>query len=189
MIFKIQCSERVSEPMIDHEQNEQAGYRQLNLVGFTLDIMQPLALFKDVEGEMTVPLWLEMDDVLTVTAELVSSKLTGKKERNDLLEALLTTLGLEISGIFIDGSAENGYLVSICFSGKEDNELPVKVGLVTALLAAIRYKLPVSISAEAIATSSLVDQSVSTVAEPDDDSQLLEMLEKLKPEDMGKYPM
>jgi len=174
--------------MITREPENEVGYRQLNLVGFTLDIMQPLALFKDEAGEMTVPLWLEMDDVLTVTAELVSSKLSGKKERHDLLDALLTAMGLELSEILVDGSAASGYRVNVRFSGEND-DLLVEVGLVTALLAAIRYKIPISISAEAIASSSLVDQREVSAATLDEESQLLELLEKLNPEEMGKYPM
>jgi len=174
--------------MITPELENEVGYRQLNLVGFTLDIMQPLALFKDETGEMTVPLWLEMDDVLTVTAEIVSSKLSGKKERHDLLDALLTTMGLEIKEILVDGSAASGYRVNVRFSG-ENGDLMVKVGLVTALLSAIKYKIPVSISAEAITSSSLVDHSETSTTALDDDSHLLALLDKLKPEEMGKYPM
>ncbi len=160
----------------------------MNLVGFTLDVLQPLALFKDEDGEMTVPLWLAMDDVLAVTAELVSSKLSGRKERHDLLDALLGTMGLELLEILVDGSASNGYRVTVRFSGKGD-DVYADVELVTALLAAIRYKIPVAISAEAIASSSLVDQRETSTTALDDDRHLLELLEKLKPEEMGKYPM
>lgn len=170
------------------ELNENAGYRQLNLVGFTLDVMQPLALFKDESGESTVPLWLEMSDVLTVTADLVSSKLSGRIEKNDLFDALLGTLGLQVKEIMVDGSAGHGYVVNVRFIGK-DNELLVQVGLVTALLAAIRYKLPVCVSAEAIASSALVDRSKASSATVDDKEQLLEFLERLKPEEMGRFPM
>lgn len=160
----------------------------MNLVGFTLDVLQPLALFKDEDGEMTVPLWLAMDDVLTVTAELVSSKLSGRKERHDLLDALLGTMGLELREILVDGSASNGYRVTVRFSGEGD-DVYADVELVTALLAAIRYKIPVALSAEAIASSSLVDQRETSTTSLDDDRHLLELLEKLKPEEMGKYPM
>lgn len=174
--------------MIMRAPENEGGYRQLNLVGFTLDIMQPLALFKDDTGEMTVPLWLAMDDVLAVTAELVSSKLSGTKERHDLLDALLIAMGMDLREILVDGSAAAGYRVNVRFSG-EGGDLLVKVGLVTALLAAIRYKIPMAISAEAISSSSLVDQRESSVVPSDSDSQLLDLLEKLRPEEMGKYPM
>lgn len=170
------------------ELKQKNGYRQLNLVGFTMDVMQPLALFKDERGESTIPLWLEMSDVLTVTAELVSSKLSGRAEQNDLLESLLGTLGLKVTAILVDGSAGHGYDVTVCFSGDGDDVL-VRVSLVTALLTAIRYKLPVGISAEAIASSALVDQSESSATPLDDKDRLLEFLEKLKPEEMGKFPM
>ncbi len=167
---------------------QKTGYRQLNLVGFTLDVMQPLALFKDESGESTIPLWLEMSDVLTVTAALVSSKLSGKTDKHDLLDPLLATLGLNVKEIRVDGSAGSGYVASVCFSSDGDDVL-VRVGLITALLTAIRYRLPVGISAEAIASSSLVDHSNTSATTLDDKEQLLEFLEKLKPEDMGRFPM
>lgn len=174
--------------MNKQELDEKAGYRQLNLVGFTMDAMQPLALFKDEANETTVPLWLEMSDVLTVTADLVSSKLTGRTENNDLLDPLLKTMGLRVKQILVDGSAGQGYVANVCFSGDGDDVL-VPVGLVTALLAAIRYKLPVGISDEAIASSALVDRSDISATTLDDKGQMLELLERLKPEEMGKYPM
>jgi bifunctional DNase/RNase len=164
------------------------GYRQLNLVGFTLDVMQPLALFKDDTDETTVPLWLEMGDVLTVTAALVSSKLSGKVEKSDLLDALLAALGLRVAEILVDGSAGKGYIAQVrCSDGSSDVMVPVT--LVTALLTAIRFKLPVGISAEALASSALVDRSEDGTVTPDDERSLLEMLEKMTPEEMGKYPM
>jgi bifunctional DNase/RNase len=174
--------------MTNPDQEIHGGYRQLNLVGFTLDVMQPLALFKDQDGETTVPLWLDMNDVLTVTADLVSGKLSGRTERNDLLPALLTTLGLTMKDILVDGNAAQGYVTNVRFSGDGDDVL-VRVGLATALLTAIRFKLPVGISAEALASSALVDQSETSVTSVSDERQLLEFLDKLKPEEMGRYPM
>jgi len=60
---------------------------------------------------------------------------------------------------------------------------------VTALLTAIKYKLAVGISEEALSSSSFVDQSITESVAIDDDKRLLEMLENMSPEEMGKYPM
>ena len=61
-----------------------AGYRYLNIVGFTVDATQPLALFKDEAAEITFPLWLDMVDVLCITADLITSRLSGRGEKNEL---------------------------------------------------------------------------------------------------------
>jgi bifunctional DNase/RNase len=164
------------------------GYRYLNIVGFTVDAMQPLALFKDEEEESTFPLWLEMGDILTITADILTSRLSGKTEKVDLLDSVLSTIGLQVTDVLIDGNAGNGYLADVCMEG-EGREVRVRVDLVTALLAAIRFKLQVGISEEALATSSLVDRSSEQKIELTDDKRLLEMLEKMSPEEMGKYPM
>lgn len=165
-----------------------ADYRYLNIVGFTVDATQPLALFKDESAEITFPLWLDMMDVLSITADLISSRLSGRGDKNDLLDSLLETIELKVTDILIDGTAGNGYTADVCLEGL-GRVVKVRVELVTALLTAIRYKLSVGISEEALSSSSLVDHSVDERVDIDDDKRLLEMLEKMSPEEMGKYPM
>ena len=165
-----------------------AGYKYLNIVGFTVDAIQPLALFKDEADESTFPLWLEMGDILSITADILTSRLSGKTEKGDLLDSVLSTIGLHVAEVLIDGSAGHGYLADVCLKG-EGRDVRVRVDLVTALLAAIRFKLPVGISAEALATSSLVDRSGEQNVDLMNENRLLDMLEKMSPEEMGKYPM
>jgi bifunctional DNase/RNase len=167
---------------------EDAEFRQLNIVGFTVDAVQPLALFKEDAGEITFPLWLEMSDILTITADLVAGRLSGKSERKDLLDSLLATMRMTVTGVTIDGTACDGYLADVCLSG-EDEIVKVRVEIVTALLTAIRFKLPVNISAKALASSALVDQRTDEPVEMLDEQRFLEILEKMTPEEMGKYPM
>jgi bifunctional DNase/RNase len=164
------------------------AYRYLNIVGFTVDATQPLALFKDESDESTFPLWLEMGEILSITADLLTSRLSGKAEKVDLLDSVLSTIGLKVTDVLIDGTAGKGYLADVCLEG-EGRVVRVRVDLVTALLAAIRFKLPVGISDEALSTSSLVDRSGEEKIELMEEDRLLEMLEKMSPEEMGKYPM
>jgi bifunctional DNase/RNase len=164
------------------------AYRYLNIVGFTVDATQPLALFKDESDESTFPLWLEMGEILSITADLLTSRLSGKAEKVDLLDSVLSTIGLKVTDVLIDGTAGKGYLADVCLEG-EGRDVRVRVDLVTALLAAIRFKLPVGISDEALSTSSLVDRSGEEKIDLMEEDRLLEMLEKMSPEEMGKYPM
>ena len=168
--------------------NRLTEYRYLNLVGFTVDAMQPLALFKDESDEATLPLWLEMGDVLSITAELVASRLSGRGERKDLLDSVLAAVGYEVVSVLVDGTAADGYRAAVCLEG-ERGGVRVSVGLVTALLTAIRYSLPVGIAAESLASSSLVDHSGAAGSEVMDEDKLLQMLERFSLEDMGKYPL
>jgi bifunctional DNase/RNase len=168
--------------------HEKEHYKRLNIVGFTVDVLQPLALFKDEADETTFPLWLEMSDVLAITADLLTKRLSGKGESNDLLDAVLDRIGLKVTEVLIDGTASGGYSADVCLEG-DSGETRVRVELVTALLTAIRYKLPVGISEEALASSSLVDQSSADQVNLTDQERLLEMLERMNPDDMGKYPM
>jgi len=165
-----------------------AGYRYLNIVGFTVDAMQPLALFKDESEETTFPLWLEMVDILSITADLVTSRLSGRGEKSDLLDSILDTIGFKVTAILIDGTAAIGYTANVCLEGDEKS-VKVNVELVTALLTAIKYKLSVGISEEALSSSSFVDQSGDEALDPMDDKHFLEMLEKMSPEEMNKYPL
>jgi bifunctional DNase/RNase len=163
-------------------------YRHLHIVGFTVDAMQPLALFKDETDETTFPLWLEMGDVLSITADLLTNRLSSKEGRSDLLDSVLGAINLTVADVLIDGTAGSGYLADVCLEGG-NGEIRVRVELITALLTAIKYKLPVGISEEALASSSLVDHSGMEASELLNEKKLLEMLERLNPEEMGKYPM
>lgn len=165
-----------------------ADYRYLNIVGFTVDATQPLALFKDESAEITFPLWLDMTDVLSITTDLITSRLSGRGEKDDLFDSLLDTIGLKVADVLIDGTAGSGYTADVCLEGPE-KIVKVRVELVTALLTAIRYKLSVGISEEALSSSSFVDQSGEEVVDLTSDKHLLEMLERMNPEEMGKYPM
>jgi len=165
-----------------------ADYRQLSLVGFSVDTVQPLALLRDEERDATVPLWLELADILTVTAALLAGKLAARGEGNGLLDALLDSFGLEIRAIRIDGTADAGYEATVLFAGNGE-ERSVMVGLVTAFLTSLTYKCPLSVSVKALASSALVDRSEAPSASLDDESELLVLLANMKPEDMGKYPM
>jgi len=168
--------------------NRSADYKYLNIVGFTVDATQPLALFKDEAAEITFPLWLDMMDVLSITADLITSRLSGRGDKKDLFDSLLETIELTVTDVLIDGTAGNGYTADVCLEGS-GRIVKVRVGLVTALLTAIKYKLSVGISEEALTSSSFVDQSLEDGVALDDDKRLLEMLERMSPEEMGKYPM
>jgi len=163
-------------------------YRYLNIVGFTVDATQPLALFKDESAEITFPLWLDMMDVLSITADLITSRLSGRGVKSDLLDLLLDTIELAVTDVLIDGTAGSGYTADVCLEGP-DRFVKVRVELVTALLTAIKYKLAVGISEEALTSSSFVDQSATHGVAIDDEKRLLEMLERMSPEEMGKYPI
>lgn len=165
-----------------------AEYRYLNIVGFTVDATQPLALFKDESSEITFPLWLDLMDVLSITADLITSRFSARGEKNDLLDSLLATIELKVTDVLIDGTAGSGYTADVCLEGT-GRVVKVRVELVTALLTAIKYKLCVGISEEALTSSSLVDQSGDESVDIDDNKRLLEMLERMSPEEMGKYPM
>jgi len=165
-----------------------ADHRYLNIVGFTVDATQPLALFKDESAEITFPLWLDMMDVLSITADLITSRFSGRGEKRDLLDALLETIELQVTDILIDGTAGVGYTADVCLEGA-GRVVKVRVELVTALLTAIKYKLSVGISEQALSSSSFVDQSGVERVDIDDDKRLLKMLERMSPEEMGKYPM
>jgi len=167
---------------------EPARYRHLTIVGFTVDAMQPLALFKDESEETTFPLWLEMVDILSITAALVTSRLAGGSEKIDLLDSVLAAIGLKVADILIDGTAGRGYVADVYLEG-DGKSLKIRVEPVTALLTAIKYRLPVGISEEALSSSSFVDQRGEPMVDVTDDKRLLEILERMTPEEMGKYPM
>jgi bifunctional DNase/RNase len=163
-------------------------FKTLNLVGFTVDATQPLALLRDEAGEATFSLWLALEDVMAITVELVAARFSLKGARREFVDSLLEALDLTIDAVSVTGTVADGYCADVRLSGT-GRTVAVRVDTATALLLAIKQHLPLEVTEEALASSVVVDQSEGGGDRRDLEQQFLGLLESLSPEDMGKYPI
>ncbi|HEY6839449.1 MAG TPA: bifunctional nuclease family protein, partial [Geobacteraceae bacterium] len=69
------------------------------------------------------------------------------------------------------------------------DEFRVDVRTCEALIASLKYEVPVLVSEEVVARASTIALEDATIAEENDARRFVDYLEKLNPADLGKYPM
>jgi uncharacterized protein len=169
---------------------EVSMFHEMTVVGFTLDSLahRPVVILKDAQDYNTVPLWLNTADAVAMAAELVGRDLSDHQNRQDLFTALLGSLGMKARQVVIEGVRDGIYRASVRFE-QNGEELRVEVRPCEALLASLKYKLPVLVAAAVVEEASRLMGNEEQVVQENDARRFVDFLENLDPATMGKYPM
>lgn len=163
-------------------------YRQMSIHGFGLDqaTRLPVIILNDAAGRK-VPLWLNAGDLVPIATDLIGRELSGGRDSVDLVQAILGNLGLTPDRLYLDGEDDGGYRSTLHLLSPE-GETAMPLAHREAFLMALRYALPVMVSTALIERLTLPtgpsDRAPDNGSESYDD-----LLEKLDPKEMGKYPM
>ena len=165
-------------------------YHRLNIHGFSLDSLsqRPVVLLKDGDGKITLPLWLNKLDVLAIVSELLGREVLNQGGRQDLLCSFLKQIGMDVSSVTIDSAHDGLYAATVRFEGAgEGISMPVRPS--EAIVAAMRFNLPVMVAEEVVSRSTVMDLQDEWVQNENTSRRLVEFLENLDPATLGKYPM
>lgn len=163
-------------------------YQEMTIYGFGLDpaTRLPVIILNDA-SERKVPLWLSAGDLIPIATDLIGRELSGGKEAVDLVKAILNNLGLTPDRLYLDDQDDGGYRTTLLLSSP-DGETVMSLAPREAILMALRYSLPVMVSATLLERLTLPtgasDRATSGGRESYED-----LLEKLDPTEMGKFPM
>lgn len=141
----------------------------------------PVVLLKERNGERVLPIWIGAPE-----ANAIAMALEGIRAERPLTHDLMVTLieGLEgkVSKIIISDLKDNTFYAKIYVQAKE-SIVNIDARPSDSIALALRVKVPIYVS-EDVMTSS------GTTLEIDDETKaraLREYLERLNPEDFGKY--
>ena len=163
---------------------------EMKVFGLALDSLsqRPLVLLKGEEGEPTVPLWISSLDAVSMAGALVGRELAAQRGGGDLLSALLERLGMKPVAISVGCRGEKSIVAEVRFAAGDD-ELAVPVRTSEALVASLRFKLPLLVSDEVVALASVSMMGDELIVGDTESGRLADFLERLDPADLGKYPM
>jgi bifunctional DNase/RNase len=164
-------------------------YYKMKIYGFALDAIaqMPVIILKDEAGENSLPIWIGQRESVPVALELINRDLL-QGGRGDLLSALMQQLQLKIESIAVESLRDGVFTASVSFSGKRKT-LRVAIKVTEALLAALKYKLPVMVHEDVVREAPLLDLKEGKFSQENDARRFVDFLEKLDPAAMGKYPM
>jgi uncharacterized protein len=164
--------------------------RPMLISGLTVDPLtnSPIVILKEIDGDKTLPIWIGLLEATAIASELEGIEFS-RPMTHDLLKNILDMVEVKVIKIEVCDLKNNTYyaLIHISHKGKD---MTIDARPSDALALSLRMGAPVYVSEEVIEKSKQIDLKA---AEPEDKSEegkkWQEILEKLDPEDFGKYKM
>ncbi len=163
--------------------------RPMVISGLTVDPLtnSPIVILKEVEGQRTLPIWIGLLEATAIASELEGIKFS-RPMTHDLLRNIMGLMDVKVNRVEVCDLKNNTYfaLIHINHNGKE---ISIDARPSDALAISLRMGAPIFVAEDVITKSSQIDIR----SEPEDKSEQgkkwQDILEKLSPEDFGKYKM
>ncbi len=149
----------------------------------------PIIILKEIEGEQSLPIWIGLLEATAIASEIEGVRFS-RPMTHDLLKNFLDKMEIKINKIEISDLRDNTYYAIIHLTNR-GKTLSIDSRPSDAIALALRTKAPIFVSDEVLKKSKQIELAEESV--PADKSKRgkkwQDILEKLKPEDFGKYKM
>jgi len=149
----------------------------------------PIIILKEVEGEETLPIWIGLLEATAIASEIEGVKFS-RPMTHDLFTNIMDKLDIRIQKIEICDLKDNTYYALIHFINR-GKTLTIDSRPSDAIALALRTEAPIFVSDEVLRKSKQVEADREGVAadKSEQGKKWQDILEKLDPEDFGKYKM
>lgn len=146
----------------------------------------PVVILKELEGERVLPIWIGPAEASAIAMELAGVKF-ARPLTHDLVKQIVIGLGASLSRVLISAVKENTYYAELHLH-REDHVIQIDARPSDSIAVALRLKAPI-FTQEGLLELTAVDTIQPMEPEPDASSpeSLKSYLEKLDPEDFGKF--
>jgi hypothetical protein len=164
-------------------------FRPMVVSGLTVDPLtnSPIVILKETKGERTLPIWIGLLEATAIASELEGIKFS-RPMTHDLLKSIMDTMDVEVNKVEVCDLKNNTYYALIHMT-HGDKEISIDARPSDALALSLRMKAPIFVSEEVINKSKQVDLSAEAEDTSEQGKKWQDILEKLNPEDFGKYKM
>lgn len=165
-------------------------YLEMMVFGITIDSVanRPVVILKDAKDNNTIPLWLSTNDALSIAAELILGDTTARINGKDLMSLLMANTETMIGSIVVEGLKNGVFTAKVKFV-RNGEELLVDVRPCEAIIAALKYKMPIMVAEEVLACASVQAMGEEEIAREHNARRYADFLENIDPASLGKYPM
>jgi bifunctional DNase/RNase len=142
----------------------------------------PVVVLREEDGERTLPIWIGASEANAIALELQGVK-PERPLTHDLMKLLVTGLGGELRKIMIAALRENTYIAQLLiYRGTEVFEVDARPSDCIAL--ALRMGAPIYLNEELFDRGG---EGPGPAVPGSDPEALKRFLEKLDPQDLGRY--
>ena len=157
------------------------------IAGLTMDPASntPIVILKTEEGDQAVPIWIGLLEATSIASALQKVKF-DRPMTHDLFKNFAQMQGVTVSSIEVCDLKDNTYYARINFLSR-DEHFSMDARPSDALGIALRFEAPIFISQEVIDKARPVEADGEALDDSEEGRKWKEYLEKLSPEDFGKY--
>jgi len=150
----------------------------------------PIVILRDPSGKAILPIWVGLFEANAIALKLENVE-TPRPMTHDLLRAVLQSMHATVERISITDLKENTFYASVLLRCN-GQEYRVDSRPSDAIALALRAEAPIFVNKEVIKKASRPESEGAGAPDMDDESrkeseELRRWLERLQPEDMGKY--
>jgi bifunctional DNase/RNase len=146
----------------------------------------PVVILKEKDGERVLPIWIGPAEASAIAMELAGVKF-ARPLTHDLVKQIVIGLGASLSRVLISAVKDNTYYAELHLH-REDHVVQVDARPSDSIAVALRLHAPI-FTQESLLELTTVDTVEPMDADPErmDAESLKAYLEKLDPEDFGKF--
>ena len=162
---------------------------EMTIHGLSMDPKNatPVLLLKEVNSERTLPIWIGMYEANAIATSLAEIE-PPRPMTHDLLYGMLTKTGYTVKKVVITEIKDATFYATIALSSPS-GEIEMDSRPSDAVALAIRAQSPIFVNEKVLEQSSIDISTLESTGRTTYKDELLEMLERVNPEDYSKYKM
>lgn len=160
---------------------------EVSIAGLTMDPTSntPIIILKLVSGDQAIPIWIGLLEATSIASALQDIKF-DRPMTHDLFKNFVKNIKMEVSKVEVCDIQDNTFYAKIHFTSKETN-FSIDARPSDAIAIALRFQAPIYVDDKVLEKSQMVEADPEMLVKSEEGEKWAEYLEKLSPEDFGKY--
>ncbi len=161
--------------------------REVNIAGLTIDPASntPILILKTVDDEQAIPIWIGLLEATSIASALQKIDF-DRPMTHDLFKNFMDGLNIRIAKVEVSDLKDNTFFARIYFTS-EEKEFDMDSRPSDAIAMAVRFQAPIFVEETVIENFKIEDGVYEMADKSDEGKKWAEYLERLSPDDFGKY--
>jgi bifunctional DNase/RNase len=162
---------------------------EMKVSGLTIDQASnsPIVILRSIQGDHALPIWIGIMEATAIATELENVRF-ARPMTHDLFKNLIDMLKVKISKVEVCDLRDNTFYAQIYFTS-DDQRYNMDARPSDAIALALRAGCPIFVDDNVLQKSKKLDEEPEAWDKSDEGMKWKEYLEKLSPDDFGKYKM
>ena len=158
-----------------------------NIAGLTIDPTSntPIIILKTEKDDQAIPIWIGLLEATSIASALQNIEFE-RPMTHDLFKNFTEYLSIEVTKVEVCDLRDNTFFALIHFLN-QDKAFTLDARPSDAIAIALRFKAPIYVDDKVIQKSKRDTGDVEVLDQSEEGKKWAEYLEKLSPEDFGKY--